>query len=81
MATRTLVEVVDVLGDDLGIRKDFLQACNGIMCCIGLGCEGFAAAHVVELDTELGIIEPCIVGAYIFYAVAVPHAVRTTKST
>ena len=81
VATRTLVEVVDVLGDDLGVREYLLQACNGIMCCIGLSCKGFAAAHVVELYTELRIVEPCIVGAYIFYAVTIPHAVRATKST
>ena len=81
MTTRTLVQVVNVLGDDLGVRKDFLEASNGMMCGIRLGSKGFTASHVVELYTELGIVEPCLVGAYIFYAIAVPHAVRATKST
>ena len=45
-----LVQVIDVLGDDLRVRKDLLELSDRYMRSIRLRCKGITTTVVIELD-------------------------------
>ena len=77
-AAGTLVQVVDVLGDDAHLMV-FGQLHQRMMGLIGSGITQLAAAGVVEVEHQLRVAGKCLGGGDLLDPVPLPEAIAVAK--
>ena len=78
LCPRLLVQIIDILRDDLHIEL-VLEGGHEFVAFVGFAVLELATQHIVEVEANLGLTEPGIVGTHLFHTVVFPKSVTIAE--